>query len=503
MASETQAKPDWNSPEYHENNAPAKPDWNSAEYHENTSSTEVTKAQLDGEEIEVEVAIIGGGLGGLAVAVGLQQRGIDAHVFEAAPELRNVSQGVIGLFENGRKALGALHPPVLEEIKKSGKFGKDVRGFDRDEDFSTRIRLMPGESVVCRWHRIQEVLHSHVKPDYVHTGCKVAWVKEDSEFAYAGFDKPAVDDPVLKAKMSKITRVKAKLLVGSDGAFSVIRKFIPKTLSPDEPEFFGQLNWAGLLHKSVLPYDPFEKFYHVDGHTGPTEPYTGTVVVLKCKAPITWYLLIDCGDDFLFWQLRITDEEKKIAASGPSGRGGLGLAGCKKNILEAMKAHNDVTSIIEATPEECIFERSIYHRLPIDRYSTDGRRIVIIGDAAHGMHSVLGQGANTTFEDAVVLTEAIKRYRSDLPHAVKVFEELRIPRANRIQGWAARLGARQKHAKHFEEDPQAKEEIRKEIGDLRRWLNSFDPYCVEKYVDLPEKSSVSEVSSAVASLSVS
>jgi 2-polyprenyl-6-methoxyphenol hydroxylase-like FAD-dependent oxidoreductase len=51
--------------------------------------------------MEVEIAIVGGGLGGLALAVGLQERGIQAHVFEKAPRLRKHSGTSIGIANNG------------------------------------------------------------------------------------------------------------------------------------------------------------------------------------------------------------------------------------------------------------------------------------------------------------------------------------------------------------------------------------------------------------------
>lgn len=52
-------------------------------------------------EMEVDVAIVGGGLGGLALALGLQTRGIQAHVFEKAPALRTDSATGINLALNG------------------------------------------------------------------------------------------------------------------------------------------------------------------------------------------------------------------------------------------------------------------------------------------------------------------------------------------------------------------------------------------------------------------
>ena len=51
--------------------------------------------------MEVDIAIVGGGLGGLALALGLQERGIQAHVFEKAPKVRGRSGTAISLGQNG------------------------------------------------------------------------------------------------------------------------------------------------------------------------------------------------------------------------------------------------------------------------------------------------------------------------------------------------------------------------------------------------------------------
>ena len=58
--------------------------------------------------------------------------------------------------------------------------------------------------------------------------------------------------------------------------------------------------------------------------------------------------------------------------------------------------------------------------------------MVLVGDAAHAMHSVRGQGANMTFEDAHALGLALAA-KGITPQAVRVFERARIPRANMVQ----------------------------------------------------------------------
>jgi 2-polyprenyl-6-methoxyphenol hydroxylase-like FAD-dependent oxidoreductase len=51
--------------------------------------------------------IIGGGIGGLASAIALRSIGIVAHVYEQAPELKEVGAG-LSLWSNGSKALDLL-----------------------------------------------------------------------------------------------------------------------------------------------------------------------------------------------------------------------------------------------------------------------------------------------------------------------------------------------------------------------------------------------------------
>jgi hypothetical protein len=57
--------------------------------------------------LEVGIAIAGGGLGGLALGVGLLERGFDAHIFEAAHELRIGSGTIISIAANGKRRASA------------------------------------------------------------------------------------------------------------------------------------------------------------------------------------------------------------------------------------------------------------------------------------------------------------------------------------------------------------------------------------------------------------
>ncbi|CAI5504290.1 unnamed protein product [Closterium sp. Naga37s-1] len=80
-------------------------------------------AELPPPSFHVDVAIAGGGLVGLALAAGLQARGIEVAVFEAAAAARrsNNSTGtILGIFPNGFKALEGLKPGLGDAVIASG-----------------------------------------------------------------------------------------------------------------------------------------------------------------------------------------------------------------------------------------------------------------------------------------------------------------------------------------------------------------------------------------------
>jgi len=70
-------------------------------------------------------------------------------------------------------------------------------------------------------------------------------------------------------------------------------------------------------------------------------------------------------------------------------------------------------------------------REPVKNW-TDGR-VTLLGDAAHPMLQYLAQGAGQAIEDAVVLREALRHTRGDLPRAFQKYQQTRYLRTGRVQ----------------------------------------------------------------------
>jgi salicylate hydroxylase len=100
-------------------------------------------------------------------------------------------------------------------------------------------------------------------------------------------------------------------------------------------------------------------------------------------------------------------------------------------------------------------------------------RVVLIGDAAHGMLPHQGQGANVTIEDVITLAELLAgRRQSPLIDTFAVYERLRKSRTRSIQraSWATNT------ALHLPDDAplDRRNSVLTRFPERYGWIHSFD-----------------------------
>ena len=366
------------------------------------------------------------GLVGLAVAIGLNRRGLSCKVYERAPQLRSQSQGILCLQPNGQAALEEIHPDILGLVKEIGCIRKQlvITTIDSDGKISEEVHETEKSCVSkygrpkigVTWHNMQQVLASLLPPGLVVTNRSLKSFVEENNSVLLYFENDVV--------------VPAQVVLACDGLFSVARRqMAPK----DSPIFFGQLNWGSIVATDQLPPDVHPpNAVHFFQHTG---------------NPRWMSMLNDGGSGQTFWQFRLADAEAALGLSGNNGRGGLGLPGVKQGLLPVSKVCTDVHGAIEAIPECQIFERSIVGRYPLATWRSEGGRVALVGDSAHGMHPNVGQGANSAFESAIAVVNALEAAHRggsrDWRTALKAFEAARKPRADLVQSFANMSGVAQ------------------------------------------------------------
>lgn len=348
--------------------------------------------------VALRVAIVGAGIGGLTTAIALRERGIDATVYEQAPELKGLGAGV-SIAPNGSLILTRLG---LEE-KLSAVAGRVARYAFRTwqsipiGDHSRP--LMPGDPErTWTLHRgeLQNVLCDALPADTVRLNHRCTRAVETPHGVLAEFaDRGSVE---------------ADLLIGADGIHSRLQSVVGRQAVPVSE---GIMAYRGLI--------PAER---LDG-------------VADMQTQSVW---LGPGQSFVAYPVS-AGALLNIVAFVPTNL----------DVLESWTAPGEVSELaalyhgwdpqllaIIAAMEQT-FRWGIYDRDPLVTWSTD--RITLLGDAAHAVVPHLGQGANQALEDAITLAVLLEDARPhDIPQRLKLYEALRLNRTREVRRQARQAG---------------------------------------------------------------
>ncbi len=338
-----------------------------------------------------KIAVIGGGIGGLAAALALLKRGLDVDVYESSTQLKEVGAG-IQIGSNGTRVLYALG---LEQALRRVQFipsRREIRHWSTGETWNW---FDLGATSVERYGTPHLMLHRgdlhgiladavrQLKADAIRLGKRCVAVTQ-------------TDDQV-EVRFETGEAVKIGYVIGADGIHSKVRECL---FGADKPEFTGCVAWRGLVPMERLP--PRISRTLATNWLGPH----GHVL----HYPVRRGELMNCislveRDD---WQVESWTVEGTTAELTEDFRGW----------------HPDVHAIIENidTP----FKWALMVRPPMDRW-TKGR-ITLLGDACHPTLPFLGRGAVMAIEDAYVVAACLKKYLGDPATAFARYEDLRRDR---------------------------------------------------------------------------
>eukprot|EP01116_Phalansterium_solitarium_P017041 TRINITY_DN4106_c0_g1_i1.p1 TRINITY_DN4106_c0_g1~~TRINITY_DN4106_c0_g1_i1.p1 ORF type:complete len:374 (+),score=73.01 TRINITY_DN4106_c0_g1_i1:58-1122(+) len=335
------------------------------------------------------VIIVGGGLGGLTLAQKLRGTGVSATVYERDESRVSRAQGyMIGLDENGLKALHKL-PPVsglLEMLK-----AQSVSGFQiLDKNLVSVIRLafrsdVATSSLVNRMH-LREVLTQNVN---------VQWQKRFSRYEEHadGVDVFFEDG----------TSARADILVGADGANSRVRQQLCPSIVYEDTGVTSIGGWLLAPPDSTIP----KLSEHMrDNMVRTMGPNSLTV--------LNFYFKNFADENSVIWAL---SHRKELSEPYPPSSDLEALKAFA--LLKAETIHAELAEVVKRTPPENILVPRQVHTVRPDtlsallpKSSDRHGRVTLLGDAAHAMTTHRGLGANTAFQDAIDLAEALQNRTS-------------------------------------------------------------------------------------------
>jgi salicylate hydroxylase len=346
----------------------------------------------------LRVVIIGAGIGGLAAACALRQRGIEVEIFERSTKLEEVGAG-LQIGPNGVKVLRALG--LEDELMRNAFEPISIMSLTWDEGrlrFRQPLRAISREQYGAPYmtaHRadLHDLLRRAAGDTPLHLGKNCI-----------GADTV---DGIAVARFADGTNVEADMVIGADGIRSAIRA---ELFGADRPRFTEMMAW-----RAIVPMECVPTRVGPGGEVAiPHGEYFGW---LGPNGHVICYPIGVNGDKLNIFGGHITEQWVEESWSVPSSREELVAAKAGWNeALIAMFGH-----------VEHVYKWGIYDRDPLPQWSRG--RVTLLGDAAHPTMPTLAQGANMAIEDGYVLARNLVRH-DDIETALKTYVAERKPRTD-------------------------------------------------------------------------
>jgi salicylate hydroxylase len=360
----------------------------------------------------VPVAIIGGGVGGLAAALSLLQAGCDVHVYEQARGLVETGAG-INISPNASRLLHRLG--FGAELARIGV--RPTAWVQRRwDDGAILLRSPLGEAIEQAFgfphyqvHRadLLTMLARALPPERLHLGHRFSAATEHDEHVAITFENGAV--------------VRCGALIGADGIHSAVRHTL---FERDAPRFTGCVAYRGMV--------PSERI-------GDLEP-VADVFMGPGKHFVSYFVAAGRLVNFA----AMVEQDAWLRESWTE----------RGRVVDALAAfdgwHPQVRRIIGAADE--IFILGLFDHAPLPRWSHG--RTTLVGDACHPMLPFMAQGAAQAIEDGATLATSLRHAgAADVPAALARYDALRRPRASRLQA----LSQENKTRFHLPDGPAQRE----------------------------------------------
>lgn len=370
---------------------------------------------MNATSLNAPVLIIGGGIGGLVLALELAKRNISSQIYEQAEEFSDIGAGL------------QLSPNAVRRLKNLGletALGAVISAPDQiclsDGLTNAHLKNIPlGHSVLEKygapyWVVARKDLHAILLAALEEYDC--VSIHLGKKFINYTQNPPVVEtNGLIRAHMEDGSTGEGVLLIGADGVWSRVRHMFAPEQTPQQTEMIA---WRALIDADTAP-QLFKNASDLQNasNLNTTGPNSTQV----------WF-----GPNSHLVQYRV-------------------MGGDKINLVAVTKGKALTKDWVSDLPAEALFEEmrpwnksirqavmavegwSAWPLMMLAPFKPWSRgRALLLGDAAHAILPFLAQGAAMAIEDASLLAELIENHPDQPDKIVDTFQAQRFRRCQRV-----------------------------------------------------------------------
>lgn len=397
------------------------------------------------------VAVIGAGLGGCAIAIALSRQGLPVTVYESRSKDASVLQSGVVLSPNGLRVM--IHLGLYDRVKDKCYLSR-YRCFKNDKDETISKVPSANEDLhgFCNHRLWRSIVLGEMKAMLAEQGVLVQY-----ESRFEGIDSENETGVTFTINGS---RQHASCLIASDGIHSTVRKYVAPGI---EPYYTGVTAVIAHVPRTTVrwPYEDYERNATIQGKPSaiwfiPEDPEAKDIMVgLQVNYPEQSREDLD----------RLQQDKDRQVAFFQHGYDEHGSTA--QSIIDAVASHKDTSYIWP-----------FLKMSKIDKWYSNTGRVIMMGDAVHALPASSAQGVNQAFEDAYSLARLlISLQRTTHLGLAEGLESWQSRRENRIEAifdWATNVTNVSRLPEEERQKLQSEGKLQQAQDADMSWLYGYD-----------------------------